>query len=277
MYASAFSRIPFTITAHANDIFERGLLLARKARRSVKMLTISDFNREFLLSLDICADKLAVVRCGVSFSGSCEKTWRDNGAVFRVGTLGRLVEKKGMDDLIRAIGLLRSAVPLKLEIVGDGPLADSLKGLSRELNLDDCVEFRGAMEHSDVVEWIRTLDAFVLACKKDAHGDMDGIPVALMEAMSQQIPVVSTRLSGIPELVLDEQTGLLASPADPSGLARQIRRLASDVALRMRLGAAGAEYVRAEYGQDVNLDRLLSHIFPASNAPPTSAAPPSAS
>jgi glycosyltransferase involved in cell wall biosynthesis len=274
MYASGFSGIPFTITAHANDIFERGLLLACKARRSTKMLTISEFNREFLLSLGIPADKLAVVRCGVAFGRRPEMAHSSADAVFRIGTLCRLVEKKGVDDLLRALVVLRAeAKPVSLVIVGEGPQRDGLWRLCRELGLEHSVEFKGAMEHEAVVEWLRSLDAFVLACKKDGHGDMDGIPVALMEAMSQAIPVVSTRLSGIPELVVHEQTGLLASPADPDDLARQIRRLMSDPSLRASLATAGTDHVRAEFAQDVNLNRLLSYICPSLRVQARSAAP----
>ncbi len=278
MYASAFSGIPFSITAHANDIFERGLLLARKARRSTKMLTISDFNRDFLLSLGVPPEKLAVVRCGVVFGRRPGRPRHAAGAALRIGTLCRLVEKKGVDDLLRAIAMLRQeAMPVRAVIVGEGPQREALERLSRELGLDDCVEFAGAMEHGAVVEWLRSLDVFVLACKKDANGDMDGIPVALMEAMSQEIPVVSTRLSGIPELVVHDRTGLLAAPADPADLARQLRRLASDPDLRAALAMAGAEHVRTEFGQDVNLDRLLSHICPGYRAQAPSTALASAS
>jgi len=277
MYASAFSGIPFTITAHANDIFERGLLLAHKAGRSARMLTISHFNRQFLLSLGIPSDKLAVVRCGVSFERRRDTRRSDACGVFRIGTLGRLVEKKGMDDLLRATALLREQMhSLKVVIVGEGPQREELTSLSRELGLSDCVEFAGAMAHDRVVEWLRSLDAFVLACKQDANGDMDGIPVALMEAMSQEIPVVSTRLSGIPELVVHERTGLLASPADPADLAHQIRRLTSDPELRASLAVAGAEHVHSEFDQDVNLDRLLSHICPTLRTQAASSALPPA-
>ena len=89
---------------------------------------------------------------------------------------------------------------------------------------------------------------------------MDGIPVVLMEAMSQHVPVVSTRLSGIPELVMHEQTGLLAVPADPISLAHEIGRLLESPAMRSRFAAAGAEHVQTEFGQAVNLDRLLQHF-----------------
>jgi glycosyltransferase involved in cell wall biosynthesis len=104
------------------------------------------------------------------------------------------------------------------------------------------------------------LDLFVLACKEDANGDMDGIPVVLMEAMSQQVPVISTRLSGVPELVIDNKTGLLALPGDEIDLASQIAHLIETPGLAQSLALAGVTHVRNEFGQDVNLDRLIGHM-----------------
>lgn len=105
-----------------------------------------------------------------------------------------------------------------------------------------------------------TLDAFVLASKPDANGDMDGIPVVLMEAMAQGLPVVSTRLSGIPELVMDQRSGLLAEPGDVLGMAAQLERLIACPEYANTLAQHGKAHVRKEFGQDVNIDRLLSHM-----------------
>jgi glycosyltransferase involved in cell wall biosynthesis len=279
MYAAAFAGLPFTVTAHANDIFERALLLRRKAERAKKLLTISHYNLAYLRSLGLPADKLAVVRCGVSFAQrSKAPAAASSRPRLRIGTLGRLVEKKGIDDLLRALALLEAQPGAELSIVGDGPLRAGLEALARELGVQACVRFEGSLAHADVVAWLHTLDVFVLACKPDAQGDMDGIPVALMEAMSQHVPVLSTRLSGIPELVLDEQTGLLAPPADPPALAAQLQRLLDEPALRGDLAAAAAPHVEAEFGQSVNIDRLMSHVGPSqlgADSVPAETAPPS--
>lgn len=261
MYASALTGTPFTIMAHANDIFERGLLLPQKARRAVKMLTISEHNVRYLRSVGVPSARLEVVRCGVSFAPRAEAPCFAARPRFRVGTLGRLVEKKGVDDLLHALVLLRDAPwAIQLEVAGVGPLRADLEALAQSLGLADSVRFVGALEHTAVTAWMRTLDAFTLACKCDANGDMDGIPVVLMEAMSQRVPVVSTRLSGIPELVLHDRTGLLAQPADPASLAAALRTLLDDSALRARLSAAAVDHVEAEFGQSVNIDRLLRHL-----------------
>lgn len=261
MYASALAGVPFTIMAHANDIFERGLLLDRKAKRAMRMLTISEHNRAYLEQAGIAPDRLAVLRCGVSFAGRLSSpAWaaRDR---YRIGTLGRLVEKKGVDVLIRAVAQLGDRpYRIELSIAGDGPLRGELERLVAELGLGDVVRFEGSMPHQMVQEWMHGLDAFVLACKQDANGDMDGIPVVLMEAMSQSVPVISTRLSGIPELVVDGRTGLLAAPGDHADLADRIGRLLEAPELRRQLAENALEHVHSEFSQQVNLDRLMTHL-----------------
>ncbi|OIQ99989.1 alpha-D-kanosaminyltransferase [mine drainage metagenome] len=261
MYASAMSGVPFTIMAHANDIFERGLLLRKKAERAVKLVTISEFNRAYLERIGVPKDKLAVVRCGVSFPIVPPDRPFEKKAHYRLGTLGRLVEKKGIDVLIRSIAELQNRpYEIELSIAGDGPLREELEALARVLNVAQCIKFEGSMTHGAVAKWMRGLDAVVLACKKDKNGDMDGIPVVLMEAMSQSVPVISTRISGIPELIIHELTGLLAKPDDCQDLAFQIDRLLDSAELRERLVIEAAEHVKSEFGRNVNLKRLLTYF-----------------
>ena len=261
MYASAMSGVPFTIMAHANDIFERGLLLQQKAGRALKMVTISEFNRTFLESIGVPKEKLAIVRCGVSFRFLPPARQFQKQERYRLGTLGRLVEKKGIDVLIRAIAELQDRpYRVELSIAGDGPLREELKALADSLDVAQFVTFEGAMAHGDVASWMRGLDAFVLACKKNRNGDMDGIPVVLMEAMSQSVPVISTRISGIPELIIHDLTGLLANPGDHRDLSVQLDRLMDSPDLRERLVREAARHVEQEFGQDVNLRRLLNNF-----------------
>ena len=261
MYASAMSGVPFTVMAHANDIFERGLLLVQKAERSRKFLTISEYNRAYLQQLGIPANQLAVVRCGVSFKTISRKKTANHPSHFKIGTLGRLVEKKGIDVLIKAIFLLKDkSYNIQLSIAGDGPLRTELEEMVIALNLHESVCFEGSLTHHQVAEWMQGLDAFVLACKSDSHGDMDGIPVVLMEAMSQAIPVISTRLSGIPELVIHEQTGLLATPGDSQELALQIDRLLNSEVLQNNLIIAAQKHIVGEFSQKVNIERLIQYF-----------------
>lgn len=260
MYAAAFTGTPFTVTAHANDIFERGALLIEKATRARKLLTVSRHALEHLVALGVPAERIDVVRCGVAFAPRAEPR-RVPGGRRRIGSLGRLVEKKGMDDLLRAVALLPlRSEEVELSVAGDGPLRGALEALAAELGVR--VRFEGALSHQGVKEWLGSLDLFALACRPDRRGDMDGIPVALMEAMSQRVPVVSTRLSGIPELVIDGRTGLLAPPGDPPALAAALGRMLEDDELRDRLSDAAALHVEAEFGQRLNVDRLLKYFPP---------------
>lgn len=257
MYAATMAGIPFTVMAHANDIFERGYLLKEKAERALKFLTISEHNHTYLLKLGLPCEKLAVVRCGVSFSPPGTWPVPAEKETYRIGTLGRLVEKKGVDALLEAVAGLPS---ISLSIAGDGPLRAELQALASDLGISSRVEFVGSLSHHAVANWMAGLDLFVLACKQDRNGDMDGIPVVLMEAMSQGVPVVSTRLSGIPELVIHEKTGLLAMPGDSDDLRQQIAAMLASCELRARLAHAAAAHVSSEFGQDVNVDRLLRHF-----------------
>lgn len=257
MYAATLAGIPFTVMAHANDIFERGFLLKEKAERALKFLTISEHNLAYLRKLGLPGEKLAVVRCGVSFSPPGKWPIPCQKETYLIGTLGRLVEKKGMDTLLKAVAGLSG---ISLSIAGDGPMRAELQALANDLGISSRVNFVGSLSHHAVAEWMAGLDLFALACKQDRNGDMDGIPVVLMEAMSQGIPVVSTRLSGIPELIIHEKTGLLAMPGDPDDLRQQIVRMFESCELRAQLAYAAAAHVSSEFGQEVNVDRLLRHF-----------------
>jgi len=242
MYASALSGVPFTVMAHANDIFDDGILLQKKAARAKRMLTISEFNLRYLQSLGIPPPRQA-------------------GAVFKIASLGRMVEKKGFDVLIRAVALLRQrGIQVELSLAGDGPLLSNMKLLAQQLCGLEAISFAGSIPHNRVADWMQQHDAFVLACKQDSQGDMDGIPVVLMEAMSQRVPVVSTHLSGVPELVQHGQTGLLAEPGNAEDLALQLETLWQSAALRERLVTKAEAFVAQEFAQAANIGRLLLAI-----------------
>ncbi|MBL8328201.1 MAG: glycosyltransferase family 4 protein [Rubrivivax sp.] len=262
MYASALSGIPFTCTAHANDLFRNGLLLAQKAQRARKMLTISHYNKAWLQEQGVAPEQVDVVRCAPDIATrETPRTARHSGA-YRIGTLCRLVEKKGVDDLLRALARLvrGGCAPVRLLVAGDGPERLRLQLLADQLGVHAHVDFVGVVAHHAVAQWMRSLDLFVAPCKVDRSGDVDGIPVALMEAMSLGLPVVSTRLSGVPELVVDGKTGLLAEPGDPASLAACIERAMGQPDHARAWGTAARAHVRWEFGREVNLRRLVQHF-----------------
>jgi glycosyltransferase involved in cell wall biosynthesis len=258
MYASMLSGIPFSVTAHANDIFERGLLLDKKVERSGFFATISDFNRHYIQqTYQVDPGKLEIIRCGVDSRVFTRKSSIALSGPVRIGVVGRLVEKKGIDTLISALAILHTQFSdFKVEIAGSGPLEEELKQQVTQLALTDKVVFLGPLPHDQVVKFVTGLDLFVLPCKKDKQGDMDGIPVVLMEAMMVGTAVISSKISGIPELVINGQTGMLIEPDNSEQLAAAMLELIKDEALRTTLIRNAEKKVQQEFAQDINARRL---------------------
>jgi len=259
MYASRLSNISFSFTAHANDLFERGWLIKEKVDRATAAVTISEFNRNFMVSRGADTKKVHIVRCGVD-TGNYAPLLETKGVktVPVIGSLGRLVEKKGMDTLIAAMaGLSRNGFNFRLEIAGDGPMLSELKEMVLEKGLNGKVRFMGALPHEEALKWFRGLDLFILACRKDSNGDQDGIPVVLMEAMAMGIPTISTRISGIPELIENGETGLLAEPDNPDSLADRVERFFQDPSSASAMARKAKEHIAGEFDADVNIRRLI--------------------
>jgi glycosyltransferase involved in cell wall biosynthesis len=223
MYAAAIAQIPFSFTAHANDLFERCWLIEQKNERAKFVVTISDYNYNFLKTKVKDINKVNIIHCGIDLNTYqfVEKTSFSETVIIK--SLGRLVEKKGMDMLILAAQELRKReIDFIIELGGSGELKNDLRELVNQYSLESHIVFTGAISHHQVSAWLQKADLFVLACKQDRHGDQDGIPVVLMEAMAMGIPVVSTAISGIPELIQDGVSGFLATPNDPMSLTDKI-------------------------------------------------------
>jgi colanic acid/amylovoran biosynthesis glycosyltransferase len=175
----------------------------------------------------------------------------------RVLTVARLVEKKGVGVLLAAAARLRGELPdLVCDVVGDGPLRASLEQQAEALAIGSAVRFHGAQPHSRILELMRAAHCFVLASTRATDGDEEGTPIALMEASSAALPVVSTWHSDIPEVVRDGETGLLVPPGDADALALALGRLLRDPELRLRLGAKGRRHVAERFDVAVLAPRL---------------------
>ena len=258
MYAARLAGIGFSFTSHANDLFERGWLLREKVERSLVAVTISHFNQLFLEHNGANSAKISIIRCGVE-SASCRLYGerRDCYTVPRIGSLGRLVEKKGFDTLLLAAGMLaRQGREFTLEIAGSGPLLEELHACAEREGLGGIVKFYGPIANDKVPEWLSRIDLFVLACKQDKNGDMDGIPVVLMEAMAADVPVISTTISAIHELIQDGVSGLLVEPGDVVALAASIERMLDDAQLRRHCISGGRTMTDSEFSEKLNIDRL---------------------
>lgn len=263
MYASLLTNIPFSFTSHANDIFENSLLIKEKVERAKTAITISEYNYKFLIQKGINPQKLKIVRCGIDTKNRQFTPKSALGKPLKIGSLGRLVEKKGMDDLIIAVSKLhKKGTDFCLEIGGEGTLYDDLKKLVKEYDVSSKIKFKGVIPNDKVDAWLKELDLFVLACKEDSSGDKDGIPVVLMEAMSIGVPVLSTEISGIPELIQNEKSGFLAKPNDPESLANTISRVLSLSNSISMITQLARNRITEEFELTTNANRLLA-IFNA--------------
>ncbi|MCZ7590382.1 MAG: glycosyltransferase family 4 protein [Gaiella sp.] len=262
MVAARSAGIPFSFTVHAYDLFVDRTFLAAKVRAAAFVATISEYNRGVLVSLvPEAVDKIHVVRCGV-VAGRALASRPDPGS--RVGgprllAVAALLPYKGLRHLIEAVSTLRPRLPgVSATIIGEGPERGALSALSARLGLEGVVHLPGAVPAEEVRSHLAGADIFVLPSVRAANGDMDGIPVALMEAMVAGVPVVTSRLGGIPELVRDDETGLLTPPGDAGAIADAVERLWATPALRTRLTGTGQRHVRAEFDVDRNAERLIA-------------------
>ncbi len=261
MYASSLSDIPFSVTAHANDIFERGWLLRQKCQRAKFFATISEFNKRYLLTKQCDEKKIEIIRCGVDSQLFQQRPARPIQRPAKIGLVGRFVEKKGIETLLQAAAVLRQdGVEIKVELAGDGPLLGEMKSLVQSLGIEGDVTFLGSLPHHAVSGFITSLDIFALPCVEDSQGDKDGIPVVLMEAMLSGVPVISSRLSGIPELVVDDQTGYLIDPKNINQLIEAIKMMISQPETTQRLINNAVTHVANEYDLFKNAQKLKSLI-----------------
>lgn len=254
--------IPFTVTCHAYDIYsERNDLLPLACRFANRIITISETNKRAIIEMnpDLPAANVEVLHCGIDLEYFHDVPARPINKTIQITSVGSLVDKKGHEYLIRACSLLKmQKVDFQSIIVGSGSLERPLKNLIHELELENHVTMVGAKTQEWVRDRLSNSDLFVLACVTEDSGERDGIPVALMEALAMGVPVISTPVSGIPELVRDEVTGLLVPERNAERLAKAICRLAEDKSLRQKMLSDGLDLITREYNIRINSHRLCN-------------------
>jgi len=249
MLAAEYGNIEYSLSIHGPDVFftqEEGML-SEKVLAARFVRCISHFCRSQLMRITEPGhwEKLKIVRCGVDPEVFDERKSPEN-LVPELLCVGRLVPAKGQQILLEACSLLKADnIPFHLTYVGDGEDRKSLENYTQRNGLHEQVTFAGSQGHDRIQEFYNRADVFVLP------SFAEGVPVVLMEAMSKTIPVISTYIAGIPELIVDNETGLLAYAGDVRGLARNLQALLSSQELRRKLGKAG----RAKVVRDYHLHR----------------------
>jgi glycosyltransferase involved in cell wall biosynthesis/Ser/Thr protein kinase RdoA (MazF antagonist) len=262
LVVSALEGIPYSVTVHAHDLFVRRVMLKEKLAGAAFVRTVSDFNRRFLAALhpDL-ADRLEVIHVGVDPDAFAGAPPPPGGAVPRLLCVAALKPYKGLSVLVEACRRLRNeGTALRCDIVGEGPERRVLEAAILRARLHEHVRLLRARPQHEVARLLAESDAFVLPSVVAPDGQMEGIPVALMEAMASGRPVVASALSGIPELVEDGVNGLLVPAGDAGRLADAIKVLLADPSLARRLGEQGRETVRREFRLDATVGRLLERI-----------------
>jgi colanic acid/amylovoran biosynthesis glycosyltransferase len=227
---SSFTGVPYSFTAHAHDIYVDRSLLPLVSENAETIVTISDFNRRLIeRSLGGAPHgPVQVVRCGLDLRrfvfDEARPALSSHAGTLCILSVGRLSGIKGFRFLLDAVAMLRDwGIRSTCRIIGDGPERDALHLQASRLGLAESVAFLGARTSDEVRAELRGADLLVIACATDPLEGHDGIPVVFMEAMALGTPVVGTRLSGVPELIVHGSTGLLAEPGDARSLAEAIR------------------------------------------------------
>ena len=266
--------LPFSVTVHGSDLFMNPTGLGRKLGAAAFVRTISEYNARFLLehlSPGLDSERLRVIHCGVELERFSRRPTPGRPGTDRPARLlsvAALAPHKGLRFLIEAVVRLRAeALDVRLEVIGEGDLRSELEGQIRRAGLEDSVRLVGNRPEPEVASTLATADLFCLASIVAPDGRREGIPVSLMEAMAAGVAVVATRITGIPELVIDGETGRLVEPGDSEGLARAIRASLEQEERSAALAEAARRKVRDEFSLAGCVRRLAEEIEAASPPP----------
>lgn len=263
-YASQLRGQPWSCSAHAKDIWTSAdwdLAGKLSSARWTVTCTQTGFDRLKKLANGSSSVHLSYHGLDLDRFGSFDaaRKQHDGSAPDEpvlILSVGRAVAKKGYDTLLEALALLPGDLAWRFEHIGGGEELERLKALARKLGLEGRVSWKGALAQKEVLEHYRSADIFALACRITADGDRDGLPNVLVEAASQRLACVSTDISGVPELLSSDETGLLIPSENPAALAQALERLIRDPVLRARLGDAAERRVRGNFDHMASIGQL---------------------
>lgn len=259
MVASCLLDIPYSVTAHATDIYVNPVLLKEKLASAKFVSTCTVYNRSYLSQFgkDLFNHKLLCIYHGLDLKQYVneKRAMLDRPVILSVG---QLKERKGLSYLVEACRFLRDrGIQFECRIVGEGPMRPGLQDQIQRLGLENFVRLVGALPHEAVMEHYEQATIFVLPAILGADGDRDGIPNVILEALAMELPVVSTQHSGVPEVVEDGVNGLLVPPEDSQALAGALERLIYSPETRQRFGRVGRQIVAERFDPEKNTRRLL--------------------
>lgn len=275
MFASQLSRLPFSFTAHAKDIYiSDPRQLREKMERARFVVTCTEYNRRHLMGLSRGkAIPIHRVYHGIDIDRfACNRGEKIPSHPHQVLTVARMTTKKGLPTVYRALRhLCDEGFSIQHTLIGDGEDREQILSFIEELGLSPFTRWLGAQPHHVVLGHYRQADLFVLGCEVAPNGDRDGIPNVFLESMAMGVPVVATRVSAIPELVEDGKTGLLVPPGQPEEMAHAMARLLTEVKLRERVISEARERVIREFNNKVLIRDLAALYRKAGIAPSNSA------
>ena len=262
-WINKFFSITFSFTAHANDIFsprQFEIGLDKLCDTASAIVTETDYAASFLRErFPDCADRVHRIYNGLDLAEFGRADFSSTPPL--IIAVGRLIPKKGFSDLIRACALLAErGKSFRCEIVGEGSLNDELHRQIDELRLQDAVVLTGAKPQTQVRRRLTAANLFALPSVIDRDGGMDNLPTVIMEAMATGLPVVSTNISGIPEMIVENETGFVVEPGEVVALAHAIERVIGDSSLAARLGHSGYERAETLFSIEKNVRELCALI-----------------
>ncbi|MGC2625980.1 MAG: glycosyltransferase family 4 protein, partial [Candidatus Udaeobacter sp.] len=260
-WINKFFSIPFSFTAHANDIFsprEFGIGLDKLMDTAHVIVTETDYAARFLRDqFSHRADRVHRIYNGLDLAAFGRADFSSTPPL--IIAVGRLIPKKGFGDLIRACALVAErGKSFRCEIIGAGPRENELRQQIDDLRLQNKVELTGAKPQSQLRQRLAAANVFVLASVIDPDGGMDNLPTVIMEAMATGLPVVSTNIAGIPEMIIDNKTGFLVQPGDVAAMADAIETVINDCSSATKLGQSGYERARALFSIEKNVRELCA-------------------
>ena len=244
---AAFTEASYSVTAHAYDLFVNTRGLDRRVSGARFVVCISEYNRRFLKARCNGGVEFPLVHCGVPTREMRRPAHAPDAQSTRLIMVSSFQPKKGHAVLVKALQGSPALESVRLDLVGTGPLEPTIKGLVVAAGLDDRVTFHGDQPEDAVRRMVADSDILVQPSVVAPNGDMDGIPNTLIEAMALGIPVVTTSVSGIPELVIDGVTGVVVRSGDHEELAAGLQRVIEEPEAARKRAAAGLARVSAEF------------------------------